>query len=437
MKKISALMNFYKSIYTKVAMVVFLAGICIMPFLKYLIKENNIDNIYIYYILFLLDSVVSYLLAYKVNIINADQKTYIIKKYTLLFHIIRALLQCIIILLFKNFILYLIVQISTTIGINIYGAYISKKMYPYIDNEEKLDKKEKKEIISNVKSLFIYKIGGVILNNTDNILISSMLGVAIVGYYTNYYTIINAITSITLIIFSTMTYSVGSLIASDSKKKQYEIFKKLEFFVTILFSVSSISLIILMNDLIKCWIGSEYIIDFSVIIAIVINFYIVGVLNSIVMFRDTTGLFNKTKYLALITSVLNIILSIVLGNIMGLFGIIIATAIARLLTNFWYEPYMLHKCYFQNSSRNYFKFRILNIFYIIFISSVLLMLFNNFIVNNWWDLILKTVCVIIILILWIILIYRKNPEFNYYVELLKNIVLKIKDKLKNKKLNFK
>lgn len=431
-KKLCELMNFYKKIYTKIALIIFIIGISLLPFLKYLIKENNIDNIELYYLLFLIDSVVSYLYAYKVNIINADQKTYIIKEYTLVFYIIRSILQCIVIIIWKNFFIYLLIQILTTMSINIYGAYIAKKMYPFINNKGELDNEEKNKIIDNVKSLFIYKIGGVILNNTDNILISSILGVAIVGYYTNYYTIINAISSITLIIFSTITYSVGNLVASDSKKKQYEIFKKLEFFVTILFSFTSITLVILMDDFIKCWLGSEYIIDFPTVIAIVLNFYMYGVLNSIFMYRDTTGLFNKTKYLSIITSIINIMLSIVLGNIIGLFGIIIATAISRLLTSFWYEPYTLHKIYFSKSTKNYFKFRILNIFYSVCISCILFIIFKKFQVDNWLDFIIKGIFTGFLIIISMILIYRKNSEFKYYINLFKNILVKLKNNVTNK-----
>ena len=423
-KKISALMNFYKKIYTRVAIIVFIIGISLLPFLKYLIKENNIENISFYYLLFLLDSVVSYLYAYKVNIINADQKTYIIKRFTLFFHILKAIFQCLTIIIFRNFIVYILIQILTTISINIYGAYIAKKMYPFIDNKEDISDDEKKNILKNVKSLFIYKVGGVILNNTDNILISTILGVAIVGYYTNYFTIVNSITSITTIIFSTITYSVGNMIATDLKEKQYSIFKKLEFMSTIIFSFSTICLYILLDDLITCWLGNTYLIDKFTVISVCINFYIIGILNSTVMFRDTTGLFNDLKYLMIVTAMLNIILSIVLGKLIGLCGIIVATAISRIVTNFWYEPYMLHKKYFNKSSKEYFKLRFDNIFCIIFISIIISMLFSKFIVNNWIDLIFKTIIVVIITAGMLFIKYRNNDECKYYIDILKKLKIK-------------
>ena len=357
-KKLAALMCFYKKIYSIVAIVILVLGLSLIPFLDFFVNDDSIEGIEIYYILFLLDSVISYLLAYKVNIINADQKTYIIKKYTLIFNIIKAVLQCICIIVFKNFFSYVVIQILSTISINIYGAYISKKIYPFIENKEVLKKEEQKSILSNVKSLFIYKIGGIILNNTDNILISILLGVSTVGYYTNYATIITAINSFTNMIFTTITFSVGNLIASDSKEKQYSIFKKMCFLSTMLFSFLSICLIVLFNDLIVCWIGKTFVLDFYTVIAIVINFYMYGSLNTVFMFRDTTGLFNKMKYVAMITAFFNVVLSIIFGKSLGLFGILIATAVSRLLTNFWYEPYILYRDYFNKNYREYLYFNL-------------------------------------------------------------------------------
>lgn len=430
-KKLSALMNYFKKVYIHISIIIFCVGIALVPFLDFFIKENNIPNIELYYIMFLLDSVISYLLAYRANIINADQKNYIVKKYTLFFNIIKAISQCLIIIYFKNFILYLIIQILSTLGTNLYGAYISKKIYPFLDPKERLSNIEKKEIITNIKSLIIYKIGGIILNNTDNILISMLIGVAAVGYYTNYITVINAITAIISIIFTAITYSVGNLIAAENKKVQLDIFYKIDFFSNILYSFTTICLFILLNDLIICWLGKTYLIDNITVTFAIANFYIYGSLSTTFMFRDTTGMFKKMKYLAIVTATLNIVLSIILGKLFGLFGIIIATAISRILTNFWYEPYILHKIYFKSSPKKYFYDKILNIITTIIIILIVYFISNLITVNSWITLISKTAIVISTTLLILIILNFKNKYFNYYIDLLKALFkrkfLKIKE----------
>ena len=429
-QKISALMKFFKNVYCIIAMLVLILGISLLPFLDYFVKDNNISNLKVYYILFVIDSVVSYLLAYKVNIINADQKNYIVKKYTLFFNILKSILQCITIIIFRSFILYLIIQIFNTLATNLYGAYISKKMYPFLNNKSVLSKKERKDILSNVSSLMIYKIGGIILNNTDNILISMLVGITAVGYYTNYITVINALNNIIAIIFTTVTFSVGNLVVSEAKSKQIDIFNKINFFANFIFSFSSICLVILLNDFILCWLGREFLIDTKTVVAIVINFYMVGILNVIFMFRDTTGLFKKFKYLSIITAVINIILSIILGQIIGLFGIVIATALSRLLTNFWYEPYMIQKIYFNVSSKKYFINNVINILVTIISSLIIYTLTKNIHVISWMSLILKTIVIAFLSLFGLCIINIRNEYFKYYCQLLIEIGGKCLKKIK-------
>lgn len=430
-EKLSALMNFFRKIYIYIAIIVFLVGICLLPFLHFIIKENNIANIEIYYCLFLADSIISYLLAYKVNIINADQKSYIIKKYTLIFNIIKSIIQCFVIIVFKSFIAYLLVQILCTFFTNIYGSYLSRKMYPYICTKKKLAKEDKKSIMDNVKSLFLYKIGGIILNNTDNILISSIINVVTVGIYTNYITIINAITNITSTIFTTITFSVGNLIATENKEKQLDVFYKIDFLANLIFSFISVLLLILLNDLIICWLGKDYIVDGFTIVFAIVNFYMIGALNSVLMFRDTTGLFKKTKYIYMITATLNIILSIFLGINFGLTGIIAATALSRLLTNFWYEPLTIFRSYFNKSSLKYFRDKLLNVL-VLTITTVIVKNCTKFIkVTGWGMLFTKMACVVILSSIIFVLIYSNTTYFKYYFTLAKNLIFNNKKKIDN------
>ena len=167
--------------------------------------------------------------------------------------------------------------------------------------------------------------------------------------------IVNAITTFTNIIFSAITASIGNLNAGENEQKKYEIFKIINFSSGILFGFLSVCLLLLFDDFITIWLGKEFIMDKLTIFAIVCNFYLIGRLHPITTYRDTLGMFRKTRYIFCLTAIINILLSIVLGNIWGVFGIIIATAIARILTNRWYEPWILYKDYFKVSVKEYWK----------------------------------------------------------------------------------
>lgn len=424
-KKIAALMYYYRKIYTILAVVIAILGVSIIPFLKYLINiETEISNITLYYCIFLFDSVCSYLLANRVAIIEASQNSYIIKRYNTVFIILKNIIQIISIIVLKNYLIYLIVQVVITVLTNIYGAIVARKMYPYAFQKEQLEAQEKKKMMENVKSMAVYRFGGAIMNHTDNILISVICGTVKVGLYSNYNMIITAINRFTNIIFNSITASIGNLNAEDDEYKKIKMFYNVEFFSNWIFGLCSVTLFILLNQFISLWVGEKYILDVWTVAAIVINFYILGVLKPNLTYRDTTGLFKETKYIFLITATINLFLSIILGKVIGIFGILIASAIARVLTNFWFEPLTLFKRYFKISPKKYFCNRLKNIFLVILGIIIVLIIVDVI------TIIVKSKIIIFILSTFITLLipniifyffYRKDEEYDYF----KNCLVKI------------
>ena len=413
-EKVSALMNYYKKIYNIIAIVVAILGICLMPFLKYLVNtEQQFDNINLYYIIFLANTVVSYLLASRSVILNADQKLYLTKIYTLIIFVFQTVIQILILLITKSFTLYLIVQVIGTFLTNLCGAFVTKKMYPYINKKDKLKKQEKKEIFKNMKSMFFYKIGGVILNNTDNILISILVGTIWVGYYSNYYMVVSAIETFLSIIFTALSASVGNLIACTDRNRQYEIFKITNLISNVIFGFCAVGMLIIFNDFIAIFFGQDYVLSIGIVITIVLSFYTKGILNPIWVYREATGLFTYTKYVFIITAIINLILSIILGKIWGIFGILLATVIARLLTNAWYEPFILYKIHFKKNVLNYFKENLFN-----FIITIMIIVVCGFITSpikyvNIGTFLLKGIICAIIAGTVYYLCYRKTEAFDY------------------------
>lgn len=421
-EKINAIMNLYKKLYNIIAIVILVIGLALVPVLQYLVKtEIEMDKVILYYILYLINSVVSYLFASRTAILNADQKMYIIRTYTMIFTVIQQIIQIILLYATHNFIVYLLVQIFFTFITNLYGAMKAHRMYPYIRGKISLCKDETKIIFTNIKSVFLYRFGGVILNNTDNILISIIVGTVYVGYYSNYYMVINAITTFTTIMFSALTASIGNLNTEEGSKRKYEVFKIIDFCSAIIFGFISVCLLILFNDFITIWIGEQFIIDKLTVFAIILNFYLVGRLNPVSTYRDTIGMFCKTRYIFMITAIINIILSIILGKIFGMFGIVIATAIARLITNIWYEPLILYKDYFKISISEYWKN---NMYYIICTMLNYIITYficNNIQVENIIEFIYKTIICCIINIILYVVEYCKKREF---IEMMKMVKIK-------------
>lgn len=375
-KKITGIMNFYKKVYRYVAFIILGIGIILLPFLKYIVNLGesstlNLFQIRIYFILFILNSLSSYLLAYKSNLIMADQKMFIIKKINLFITIFQFIVQSLCLIFFKNYFIYLVLQILFTFMNNVIISATSDKMYPYLKNNKlKIEDKDKSAILSNVKSIFIYKVATNIVENVDNILISILVGTVSVGLYSNYHMITSSLLGIISIFFSSFTASIGNLnIESDNKKKE-NIFYEVMIINSFIMIISTVCLLNCFGSFISFWVGESNKLSFLLTIVICFNYYIYGVLNPICVYRDSTGIFKEAKNISIVLAILNLVLSILLGKFYGMMGILGATFISKLLTNFWYQPYILFRDIFKSKPSQFFYDQLKNLI-ILFIAYVI------------------------------------------------------------------
>lgn len=407
--KLAALSSFYRTVYRSIASIISIIGIALIPFLKHLVNtDTEIPYLTLYYVLYLANTVASYLVVYKTSILSADQKEYIITKYTSVFSVICTVVSCVFLLITKNFVVYLCIQVFFTYLRNFSVSRKAEKMYPYINEKNILSSSEKKNLFKIIGSGFIYKVTGVVLSGTDNTLISVIVGTAAVGYYSNYTIVSNQLTGFINIIFYSLTASLGNLVVQEGKKKRFEIFNVIQSISMVISSFCAICLLFLQEDFIRVWLGEEYVLDTLVLVAIVVNLYFTIALYPLRVYRDATGLYQKTKIIMLMTAVVNIFLSILLGKKIGLAGILFATSISRVVTYFWYEPIVLFKEHFDKSSLYYFGEIGKSILVICFISAIEYFACGFITVTGWLTLILKGCVVGGIAFIGVFAVYRKS-----------------------------
>ena len=414
-EKIKSLMKLYKKAYTIIGIIIFLLGLCVIPFMRYMIKEvpNIKENIIVIYLLFLIDTSVSYFFTYKKSLILAHQKQSIINNIDSIFYLIRSLLVIIFLVITKNYIVYLVIQVLGTFIENIVLAKKSDKLYPYLKekNVKQLDKSVSKNILNNVKSLVVYQFGVVIMSGTDNILISSIVNVNTVGLCSNYTMIVNSIKSIITSALSGVTASVGNLNAIGDSKQKEKVFYQLTFVNYIIYSFCALAFMLLLNPFIQLWLGDSYILSISVPIALAVSFFIDGLRAPGYTYRTTLGLFEKGKITPYIGAITNIFVSILLGRLLGVAGIFIATSIAQLISYSWIDPFLIHKYEFKTSVKRYFKK------YINYILAFILNILVSFGITNLINLqsiagfALKMIVVVVVPNVLNLLIFYKTEEF--------------------------
>lgn len=427
-KKIASLMKIYQKAYCGIGILISIIGICLIPFLNIMIAEppKINENLVVIYCIFLFNTASSYFFSYKSSILTADQKSYLVVGINYIIVFVQSLLQILILLLTRNFILYLICQSVGTLIYNITISKVANKRYPFIKekNIEPLDKESRKGLFKNVKALIIIKIGGVLVNSTDNIIISSIKGLAATGLNSNYTLLLNTLNSILQQLFNGITASVGNVNAVETNEKKKNMFKVINFLNFWLFAWCTISFVILANDIVSICFGTRYLLGQNIVIISAINFYVVGMQNAVWTYKTTMGLFDYGKYLVVGTGVINIILSISFGKQWGLFGILLATLVSRALTNTWYDPYAVFKHGFQNNPLEYFG---IYIWYLIIgiVAFVITKICSGiFVFSLIMTFVWKLICCIVIPNIIFIVIFHRSKEFIYLKEKVKGIVNK-------------
>lgn len=426
--KIQKLMKFYSIAYKVIAVITLSIGIILLPFLKYLITDvpDISENISIIFILYIIKTSASYLMIYKTTLLNADQKQYIIKLLETVCIIIRYTIEIVCLLVFKKYMIYLFIEVFAIIIQNYIVTKRAEKEYPYAfkKTNKKLDKQELKSLYRDIKGLSMYQISSSIGNSIDNIMISGLISTTVVGMLSNYTLIRKQVEAIVKQFFSALVPSIGNLVAEKDIEKQYIVFNRILYFSFVLVNFCSVSMFVIFNSFINLWLGKEYLMGVNIPFIIALDFFLYIILQAIASFRTANGLFVKGQYRPLITTCMNIILTILFIKKFGVFGAIFATVLCRIFTQ-WYDPFILFKYIFKKPFKYFlFKYCYYIILYL-FITLITFSIANLFTCKNlFFDLLIRCLICVIIPNLGVIIFTFATEEFKYFKELIKEKVSK-------------
>lgn len=426
-EKIKSLMQFYKKSYRIITLIISIIGIMIIPFIKYIVDIESVTvdiNVYLVYILFLLETICSYILSYKRSMLYADQKEYITNIIHMGYTILVNTMQLTFLYFTHDYYLYLIIKVMMRLVENIVISSYVNRRYSYLldNNVTKLDRKTEKDIFQKIRALFFHKIGTFIVSGTDNIIISKYLGLVTVGLYSNYYMIINAVQTVINHIIQATRASVGNLLVTESKTKQFDVFNKIRFVNFWISCFSSICIFVIMDSFITIWIGYKFVLPTKVLLVLVINFFIVSSRSTYGAFKEAAGIFYEDRFVPIIESLLNIVLSIIFVKKFGLMGVFMGTIGSGLVLWCYSYPKYVYNKLFGRKISDYMKETIY--YFIIFIliagftySLAILISFDNvylqFISNVLIALIVPNVIML--------LLFSKDENFKYFINMLKGL----------------
>lgn len=420
-EEVKSLTLFYKKSYNIVILVMFIAGLLVLPFVPLIASTKLPINIYIVYLLYLIHTLTSYFIAYKRSLIIADQKVYILNIIHMIYIIILNALQILVLFVTKNYYLYIGIKIGCVFLENIIISIVANKMYPYLldKNIKKLSDNVRSDIITKVKALFIHKLSAVIKYGTDSILISVFFGLTMVGVYTNYYYILYSVTLIFSGIVSSASSSVGNLLLEKDLDKRFLIFKRIKFLNLYISIFTATCILIISQDFIKLWVGDKYLLTFFTLIILVINFYQDMMRTSFLTFKDAAGIWVEDRMIPVLEIVINIISSIILLKLFGIVGVFLGTIVSSIPVWFYSYPKYVYKKMFNKGIKCYIKDFLIELFSFVFIITSCFIVTSLFKSNNLYiELGVRLLITLGLFNILFIILFAWKKELKYYIKLI-------------------
>ena len=415
LEKVHTLVHLIGKAYTIIMIIVMALGLAMIPLLPFFIKDPPVipESFTIIYLFYLFHAVVTYFCSYKHSIIFADQKNYVVNIYQKVFHFLQIILQLVVLITLKNFYIFLSVQIFCTLVMNILATKKAEKMYPYIKGKSsyKLKKEEITEIVTNIKSMFIYSIGAITITGVDSIMVSSIVSIGMLGLCSNYLLIIDSLRTLIDQAMKGFTASIGNFNAEEGGESSEETFNLIFFIVFFVNAFCAINLTVSLNALITAWLGASFLLSNAIIIALALRFYTIGTQYITFTFRSTSGLLKRFRYIPLITAAVNISSSILMGHYFGVSGIFFSSSISIFFFTILPEAYLLYSCKFH---KNFFVFVLRYLSYLLFMAANYLItdkLLSRFVFTGWTGFFKKAVLGALISGSIFIIVFFKNRNF--------------------------
>ena len=355
-EKICQYFTLYKKMYRAIGFIVLVLGSLITPFLPFLIHDSfpSEINLYIVYALYLFNSVLSYwLFAYKKSLLYAYQRTDMISQISSIITIVLCTIQVAVLLLTKNYYLFMAVAIVCTIINNLIVSYFVDKMFPAIKCVNINTKELFRTIKTKVYGLVIGEICGASRNTFDSIFISIFMGLTAAAVYSNYFYVIIIMNGFTGVIYDSFLSGIGNSAVLDDKKTQYEMMLKLNFAYMILSGFISVCMLCLYQPFMVLWVGSNNTYPNYIMVLYPIYFYILKMGDVGAVFTNAAGLFWENRHRFIIETVANIVLNYLLIIKLGILGILLATIISLFFIGFFGSTFVIFKHYFESGMAKY------------------------------------------------------------------------------------
>lgn len=424
--KIQSFLQLYKWMYRGVMVLVTVIGVGFFPFLSQIKSNNPIPNLYLYYVIFLINNVLSYACAYKKSYVEACQKAYSIQHITLITSLGCNIFQILAIFFTGDYEIYLYTMLVFQIVSIVWNDRYISNHFPetVFHHAARIEKTEWKEIKRQISGLMIQKTGTLGITQTDSIIVSMVVNVVEWGYVSNYNTIRTLLNGLLYHVYSSILPSMGNALVVEKTDRQKQLFRLYNFINEWIYYNSFICFAFLATPLVQIFFGEQRTLQMLLVALIAFNLFFSGLLYPIVGLKEAKGLFTVGKWLPFGASIVNLVTSIVFVKLWGTTGVFIGTVCSTIVQ--YIQPYLIWKKLYGKGIAYYYwsTFKTLLVGVVTFIG-----LYRAIYVPIWeqWEM----VWVIRLMVLGIVALLLSNIIFilfNWENESMKEFLIRVKKK---------
>lgn len=345
-------------LYRRIAWIVIGASAVLMCFFLLIFAKADVPLWYAYasFGVLLFASLSGYFFNYRQIVITADQRNYRLLMITHSVKNGKALLQILAVAFLPHgYVWWLglefVASVVTIFGIN----KLLKHHYPWLDTNVSAGgrlRRKYPQIVIKTKQLFFHKIASFATSYTSPLVIYGFASLTVVTIYDNYMFLVLGITALLNAMLNGITAGVGNLLATADREKEVRFFGELFSFNFLIACVACTAMWLLAPALIELWVGSKFLLDdvsLGLIVAILYVYITRGVVDT---FIRASGLFHDI-WSCVIEAAINLGVSILLGWLFGLPGILSGVLLSLLIILKGWKPYFLFSQYLQTPIRHY------------------------------------------------------------------------------------
>ena len=366
---IRAYLRFYRTIYRCVGAAIFGVGLCLLPFLRILVKGDLPPGVHLHvlYLVHLVNTAMGYFLfAYRGSALAAYARRDVLSHIASVVQVGQYVTVFAVLVLTRqlghwppaaSYYAYVGSTVVFTALNNLLLWKESKRLFPDLEPRGTLEREQRRRVVADVRDIFLHKVGGVVSYQSDNLVISSALGLVAVAAYGNYYYVVASVAGLVGAVATSMLGGFGNKIHTESREMNFLLFLKANRLVMLATLWCAAVMAAVYQPFIEVWTRKDPTLARHVAtpLLMVLYFFVNQSRQTLLTFKSAASLWKGDRWKPIVAGAANLAISIGLvvwlPEEWKLDGVIFGTIASLLLIQIPWETHVVFTMFFTAEQR--------------------------------------------------------------------------------------